>query len=88
MKPDDQPRLRWFDHVLMVAVVALLVSSGWVMRQQIPESCEADACSSDCGMGPGPCGCDPVYPPCGAPCSGCCPGGCKPPPPNPTAAGQ
>lgn len=42
-----------------------------------------DAHLTSCGQGPGPCGCDPVIPPCSMPCSGCCPNGCQPQPPVP-----
>lgn len=45
---------------------------------------DGDPPAKPCAWGSGPCGCTPVHGPCEMPCSGCCPGGCKPAPPPPT----
>lgn len=84
----DWVELRWWDAALVVALAAALVMCGWAERYAPtaePLAAEEAADPPPCEKGTnGDCGCIPTYPPCSMPCQGCCPGGRKSPPPNPT----
>ncbi len=76
--------LRWWDAVLIVALAFALSLAGAGERWGAPEVLAPDE-PPPCERGAnGDCGCIPTYPPCSMPCQGCCPGGCKAPPPDPT----
>jgi hypothetical protein len=82
-------RTRWFDVLLAIAAVGSIVLAGSVDYVPTEEPAPlVDLSAQGCGLGPGPCGCDPVIPPCSMPCGGCCPNGCKPQDPPPTGAGE
>lgn len=77
----NSPRWRWFDVALALALGAIVG-----LRCALPFNPAEHPCAGPCDWAPGePCGCDPVNGPCTMPCSGCCPGGCKPVDPPPTS---
>jgi hypothetical protein len=87
----EHGRVCWWDIVgptVLVGLVAFLAVCGARIKAQREQAEQREHCaqSGDCGLGPGPCGCDPDHPPCASPCSGCCDGGCKPAPPPPTSS--